>query len=241
MDNKFIHINLVNVYDDKVFTQERITGWKMHIIDCYDALYEALNEKISADSPIRFFISKSLLNETIIDAIIGMRKITDSQFNNIEDPNAFKIASYITYWWLRHKPVSIHYPGDFSLEDVKIKPNPSKTSEENEYERQKVIWQLKHINELVAVEIAITYIFDFDVSLCGSFKCKLLKVNQKEKFCFKNFEEMKDTLLRKLTYYFAYRTIAPKVIEHLLEAYTFHPAWGLTGPQWETAKEEGNI
>ena len=43
---------------------------------------------------------------------------------------------------------------------------------------------------------------------------------------------------RKLTYYFAYRALAPKMIEHILEAYTFHPAWGLTGPHWSGDLQE---
>lgn len=41
-------------------------------------------------------------------------------------------------------------------------------------------------------------------------------------------------MMQKLTYYFTYRAIAPKVIEHMLEGYAFHPAWGLTGPHWNT-------
>ena len=38
----------------------------------------------------------SLLEETVVDAVIGMRKIVNSDNNFVEEPNAFKIAAYLT-------------------------------------------------------------------------------------------------------------------------------------------------
>ena len=66
----------------------------------------------------------------------------------------------------------------------------------------------------------------------------MVKAKEKENFSFTDFEEMRETILKKLTYYFSYRAITPKVIEHILEAYTFHPAWGLTGAHWNKKEEE---
>lgn len=87
--------------------------------------------------------------------------------------------------------------------------------------------------------MAATYIFDFSNVLCNNGHCELIKQKESNNFCFANFDEMRDIILSKLTYYFSYRALAPKTIEHFLEGYTFHPAWGLTGAQWADAQQEG--
>lgn len=236
MREKFVYYDYVNIYDN-IFTEERLYEWKQHIVESYRAVYTNLKEKIDYDSPIQFNVSISLLDEVITDAVIGMRKITDSAFNSVEDPNAFKIAAYLSYWWLRHKPVSVHYPENYRLEDVHIKIDKTLSDEENEEARQKLIWRLKHINELVAVQMVVTYIFDLDKKVCGILECTKLKHNEGANFNFSDYDEMLEIFLMKLTYYFSYRAIAPKMIEHLLEAYTFHPAWCLTGAQWNLDDE----
>ena len=228
--DRFVYIAPVDIYDENVFTHKRINEWKNHLLDSYEDVFKGLKNRINSNFPIKFSLSKSLLDEIIIDAVIDMRKITDSHFNSIEDPNSFKIAAYLSYWWLRHKPISVLYSNSKGLEDIELSEQYAGNDEE--YSKQKLIWQLKHVNELVAVQIVCTYIFDFDTVLCGKVKCALIKRKEGERFCFEDFDEMKDVILKKLTYYFAYRTITPKTIEHILEGYTFHPAWGLTGPQW---------
>ena len=238
MSENFVFLKLVNVFDEKVFTKERSQEWKNHMINSYEDIFQGLKVKLGSDAnTIGFAINKSLVDEVIIDAIVGMRKITDSKYTSIEDPNAFKIISYLAYWWLRHKPVSVHFKIGFNINDIKISGNFD-TPEQKEYERQKLIWQLKHVNELVAVQMVATYIFNFEKILCDDKNCAKIKSKEQENFCFKDFDEMKDVILKKLTYYFSYRALAPKMIEHILEGYTLHPAWGLTGAQWASAKEE---
>ncbi len=242
MSNQFVFLSPITVYDDKIFTEERAKGWKKHIRMAYDSIYNGLDDKLDNSTKVDFFVCKSLVDEVVVDAIIGMRKITDSRYNSIEDPNAFKIISYLTYWWLRHKPVSLHYGCDISLEDIVLKPTEELSAlspEKQEEERQKVIWQLKHVNELIAVQMTLAYIFNFEKPICTSSTCRMIKRKEKENFCFESFEEMQEVLVKKLTYYFSYRTVAPKIIEHILEGYTFHPAWGLTGPQWDSEKVDG--
>lgn len=238
-NSKFVFLSKVNVFDENVFTRERTDEWYDHIVDSYKFVFEEFTSQLTRDTFIRFFLCGSLLEEVIVDAIIGMRKITDSEFNSIEDPNSFKIISYLAYWWMRHKPASIHYPADYSLDDVQIIRNPDMSDEEYEYCRQKMIWRLKHINELVAVQMVATYIFDFDKVICSNIECERVKQLENDNFCFADYDEMRDVVLQKLLYYFSYRTIAPKVIEHILEGYTLHPAWGLTGKQWAVARQEG--
>ena len=236
MENDHVYYGYLDIYDDHIFTQNRINEWKQHLLNCYEDIYNGLTNKLDHECPVCFNLSLSLFDEVIVDAVIGMRKIVNSLNNTVEDPNAFKIAAYLSYWWLRHKPVSVHYPADYRLEYVHVANTEELNGEAIQKEDQKLCWQLKHINELVAVQIVSTYIFDFDNVICGNGICKQVKHKEKEKFEFASFEEMRDELLKKLTYYFSYRAIAPKIIEHILEAYTLHPAWGLTGRLW--AKKE---
>lgn len=238
MSDKYIYYDYLDIYDDKIFTEKRVNDWKQHLLNCYVDIYKGLQSKLDLDSPVCFNLSLSLLDEVLVDAVIGMRKIVDSENNTVDNPNAFKVAAYLSYWWLRHKPVYLHYPTGYRLEGVHVKDKDLMSDEEGEKKSRDLCWQLKHINELVAVQIVITYIFNMENTVCGDATCAMVRAKEKERFCFSDFEEMREGVLRKLTYYFSYRTIAPKVIEHMLEAYTFHPAWGLSGPHWNVQKEE---
>lgn len=230
--NRPVYYDYLDIYDDKVFTHERVNMWKSHLCDCYEDVYKGLKAKLDYSSPINFNLSISMLDEVLVDAVIGMRKVVTSDNNSVEDPNTFKIAAYLSYWWLRHKPVYLHYPIGFRLEAVEVKEEIAENVQERERLKKELCWQLKHINELVAVQIVSTYIFNFEREICGRADCRRIKSIEKDKFRFANFDEMRDDILKKLTYYFSYRAIAPKVIEHMLEAYTFHPAWDLTGTHW---------
>lgn len=238
MENTHIYYDYLDIYDDKIFTKKRVNEWKQHLLDCYEDVYKGLKSKLDYESPVCFNLSISLLDEVLVDAVIGMKKIISSENNLVEDPNPFKIAAYLSYWWLRHKPVYLHYPIGYRLEDVKVNADTPMSEEEREKKCRDFCWQLKHINELVAVQIVSTYIFNFERIICDKPIFTVIKLKEKEKLCFSNFEEMRDDILKKLTYYFSYRAIAPKMIEHLLEAYTFHPAWGLTGPHWKKESKE---
>lgn len=234
----FVYLETINVSDPKVFNNDWISYWENHILNCYEDIFLPLKDKIALECPIKLAINVSLLEETVVDAIIGMRKIVDSRYNSIEEPNVFKVISYLAYWWLRHKPASVYTSKDCLIENVKLHGFENENAKTREHERQKLAWQLKHINELVAVQMICTAIFDFDNTLCDGQHCAYLKKTDPVSFTFDDFDDMKETLLKKLTYYLSYRTITPKVIEHILEGYTFHPAWGLTGEQWKREKEE---
>lgn len=232
MSENIVFFDYINVCDDDKFTEARVNEWRMQLKNAYADVYNKMKSIISHESPIQFFISRSLLDEVLVDAVIGMRKITTSENNSVEDPNAFKVAAYLSYWWLRHKPVSLHYPKGYRIEDVAINRPDNIGDEEYEEDRKKFSWRLKHINEIVAVQFVSTYIFDFSKVVCDDKICLKVKKREEDNFCFEDFEDMRRVLLNKLIYYFSYRAIAPKMIEHMLEAYTFHPAWGLTGSHW---------
>lgn len=239
MNEKYIFYDYVDVYDDKIFTKDRANEWRSYIVDAYKSVYTEMKAKLDMSVPIQLSVNKSLLEESIIDAIIGMRKIIDSKNNSVEDPNSFKVISYLSYWWLRHKPICVHYPKDYNIRNIIIKRCEKECDDVYEKRRMNTIWQLKHMNELVAVHMVLHYIFDFDTVVCDDKRCKKINKLNNGNLCFTNFDDMYKALQKKLTYYFSYRTLAPKVIEHILEGYTFHPAWGLTGQHWisESNKE----
>lgn len=219
---------------NRYFTKERISDWERKLVVAYRDVYSRIKKQLNPDSPISFNISYSLLHEAVIDAVIGLRKITVSKNNSVDKPNAFKIAAYLSYWWLRHQPVSLHFPKKYKLEDAMFSDLclKGKNSKEIEEANEILRWRLKHINELVAVQFVTTYIFQFDVVTCGWPQERIVKIKQKDEFAFDGFLHMQREMIKKLTYYFAYRAIAPKVIEQILESYTFHPAWRLTGKLW---------
>lgn len=234
MQKNPVYFDFVDVADEKVFTKQRMREWEKNLRDAYVDVLEAMQAKISKESPIQFFINISLLEETVVDAVIGMRKIVNSDNNFVEEPNAFKIVAYLTYWWLRHKPISTHFPEDFRLEYVKISDAQGVSDEVVQGECRRLAWQLKHINEYVAAQFALTYIFDFDREICRACDYKRIQKADGNKVVFEDFDDMRDKMFDKFIYYLSYRAITPKVIEHMLEAYTFHPAWGLTGSHWNT-------
>lgn len=234
MQKNPVYFGFVDVADERVFTKQWMREWERNLRDAYSDVLDEFQSKMSKESPIQFFMNFSLLEETVVDAVIGMRKIVNSDNNSVEEPNAFKIAAYLTYWFLRHKPISTHFPENFRLEYVKVQNTQNLSEEDMKTECRRFAWQLKHINEYVAAQFAMTYIFDFDKEICGKSDCKRIHKMNGNKMVFDDFDDMKNAMFDKFIYYLSYRAVAPKVIEHILEAYTFHPAWELTGAHWNT-------
>ena len=225
-----MRIESVDIFNS-FFTKKRIANWIAHLANCSMEMADYLTSKVDPQYGVQYFLNEALLKEVVGDAIVGMRKIIDTTPHPVEEPNAFKIAAYLSYWFIRHKPISILYPPKVDLDRIEIAAG---ITSDPKY----LSWQLKHINESVAVNIATSFIFDFESVLCDEKQCeKIKKKNQAEGmscFVFDNYTQQRSVMLQKLTYYFTYRAIAPKIIEHLLEGFAFHPAWNLTGPHWRT-------
>ena len=118
----YIRYDEVKVFDGDFFTEEKALVWKDHLLNCYEAVRQELDDQLDFSCEIEFYINIALLQETFYDAIIGMRKIVSSDNNKIERPNSFKVAAYISCWWLRHKPAWFHYGSDFDYNsDVRSK------------------------------------------------------------------------------------------------------------------------
>lgn len=99
MQKNPVYFGFVDVADEKVFTKQRMREWEMNLRNAYADVLDEMQAKMSKESPIQFFMNFSLLEETVVDVVIGMRKIVNSDNNSVEEPNAFKIAAYLTYWF----------------------------------------------------------------------------------------------------------------------------------------------
>lgn len=230
-----MRIEYVQITNEEFFTEERLQEWRVFIAKCCTNICEGMMAKVAPECHITYFCSMSLLEEVIGDAVIGMAKIIDKTPHPIERPNAFKVAAYLAYWFLRHKPISVIYPRGIDLDDIRVAAGC-------DTDAGYLGWQLKHINEAVAVDMVTSFLFDFEKEVCTQKQCEKIKrenvIDGEPAFTFDTFEQQRKIMMQKLTYYFAYRAIAPKVIEHVLEGYAFHPAWGMTGAHWATSMEE---
>lgn len=207
-----VKVSHVTITNDDFFTKDRLCEWRVFVAKCSHDVCEGLMGKVDPVNQISYFLSEALINEVIGDAVIGMTKIITRTPHQVEHPNAFKIAAYLSYWFLRHKPISILYPKTTDLNSIKL---ASGCKGDPEY----LSWQLKHINEAVAVNIVTTFIFNFNEELCSAKECKKIKKKNmfdgNPAFDFDSYNHQRRIMLQKLTYYFTYRAIAPKVIEHI--------------------------
>lgn len=87
-------------------------------------------------------INESILSEVIIDYFSDIERLKD--FHNIEKVNYIKVASYLSYWIIRRKPLQY-----YNIPEDKI-------LNEKHYLRRMLV----EINELFAYNIIISTVFD---------------------------------------------------------------------------------
>lgn len=219
------------VLDDNFFTEEKFREWYNMLLDFSEASINLLREETGNIMGISYEVNTVLLREVVYDAIIGLKTIVDSDNNEVKEPNAFKIASYLGYWFLRHKPILFRVEKNLNIDEIVFGNNAA------EADRNDIIVDIKHMNELVVARFLLRYIFQIDSSrpLCTPLKFKSIKA--RGCIYFDNFPDMLETIYAKLKYHLTYRDIAPKTIEHFLEAYTLHPYLPYTCDLWNSSGE----
>lgn len=231
MNEGRIYFDKLAVADD-IFTKEKMLSWEQDLMESYESILKMFLSKMDPESPVAFAMNPSLLDDAIVDAVLGLKKITQSTNNTVDEPNTFKIVAYVTYWFLRHKPIQIFLTSGAWVEDVTV----ANSKDYNEIELQEannvLAWKIKHINEYVAVTFALSNVFNYDIKIFNDKDFNRIKTVQADRIPFDSFEEMTDALVDKLIYYLSYRAIAPKIIEHFLEGYTYYPNYGLTDEHW---------
>lgn len=226
----------LKVLDEGFFNKALFAKWYNDLYNCTKITLKEFKKTLGNVEGFYYQLNPTMLEEVVYDAIIGLRKIVLSENNDVTEPNPFKIASHLGYWFIRHKPIMFcQWRNDFKLEELKFKDE----IENDEERKMAAIWEIKHINEIVATTFMIRYIFNINNEsniVCG--KKSLKKVQDRGNFYFKDFNELGDAVLDKLKYHVSYRCITPEVIEHFLEGYTLHPIWELTANLWEAEENE---
>lgn len=215
------------VLDDEFFTETLFKEWYNTLLIFSGETINELRERTGNISDIVYEINTVLLKEVVYDAMIGLKTIVISENNEVKKPNPFKIAAYLGYWFLRHKPIIFRVKTDIDIDNIVF---PSDLSLQ---QKRNVISDMKHLNEVTVTNFLLSYIFDIGQKPVCKTLC-LRAVKSKGNFGFTNFEEMLEVIYKKLRYYLTYRTITPKTIEHFLEAYTLHPYLPYTCDLWKT-------
>lgn len=219
------------VLDNDFFTENRFIEWYNMMLSFSEATINELREQTGNIRGVAYEINTVLLQEVVYDAMIGLKTIVVSENNKVCAPNPFKIASYLGYWFLRHKPILFRVENNLKVDELVF------ADDMDAEERERIIFEMKHLNEVTVANFLLRYIFKVESAkpLCSNLRFKFIK--SKGCIYFTSFKEMLATIYEKLTYHLTYRDISPKIIEHFLEAYTLHPYMPYTCDLWNTEEE----
>lgn len=222
----------LDVFNGDFFTEDRFKEWYNMLLNFAGESLNLIREEIGNVRGISYEINSVLLREVVYDAMIGLRTIVVSENNYVDAPNPFKIAAYLGYWFLRHKPIIFRVEKNFDIDKIEF------LTDVDEADRYDIIVDMKHMNEVTVARFLLRYIFKLEDSkpLCNNRKFKSIK--SKGCIYFDSFPDMLDTIYEKLKYHLTYRDISPKTIEHFLEAYTLHPYMPYTCDLWNTSGEK---
>ena len=222
------------VLDNDFFNQELFAKWYNELYLCTKKVLGQFKKELGNIEGFGYQINPIILREVVYDAIIGLKKIVLSENNEVVRPNPFKISAHLGYWFIRHKPIMFcQWDDDYKLENTRFKDK----IEDDQELKLTTIWEVKHINEVVAATFMIRYIFATDKKVVCS-NTNLKKLKNTGNFYFEDFNELGNAVIDKLKYHITYRCITPEILEHFLEGYTLHPIWDLTAKLWEADEEE---
>lgn len=156
MANKSVIIKDLPVLDNDFFTETRFKEWYNMLLCFAVETRNVLCDEIGNIDGLDFEINQVLLREVIYDAMIGLKTIVVSKNNDIEAPNPFKIAAYLGYWFLRHKPIIFRVDKNFDIENIIFPPSI------NNEQRKYLIYKIKHLNEVAVTNFLLRYIFRTD-------------------------------------------------------------------------------
>ena len=181
MNEGRIYFDKLAVADD-IFTKEKMLSWEQDLMESYESILKMFLSEMDPESPVAFAMNPSLLDDAIVDAVLGLKKITQSTNNTVDEPNTFKIVAYVTYWFLRHKPIQIFLTSGAWVEDVTV----ANSKDYNEIELQEannvLAWKIKHINEYVAVTFALSNVFNYDIKIFNDKDFNRIKTVQADRF-----------------------------------------------------------
>lgn len=223
-------LDVLDEGDQSFFNKSLFKDWTNKLYEFSYSTIEILREEIGNVEGVSFEINYTLLQEVVYDAIIGLKTIVVSKNNTVEAPNPFKIAAYLAYWFVRHKPIIFRAENKVRVDDLQF---ASYVDEEN---RKAAIVEMKHLNEVAVARFMLSYIFRVNCKKPVCEDSRICHLQKKGKLYFDSFGDMFDAVYDKLVYHLTYREISPKILEHFLEAYTLHPYLPYTTDLWNTER-----
>lgn len=211
MDNWFKdHEERLGKSDRKVSFQQKFEITYKKILSSIDRQVKAINEQLSskkASKKINVQVSEMLLKQSLIDAFDDLARLT--QYHITDDPNPIKEMAYISYWFIKRKPIVI-------MNEEAIFSN-----EINDMFKMR----LEFLNEEFCIRLLIGAIFP-NYTIKKEFESyKDIANNQIRVF------------KRSLLYYLVYRLDSPKSLESILLSMTILPTWEIEPIIWANLDE----
>lgn len=207
-------ISKISVSDEE-FSAKEIENWEWRLLNTYRGILSEILDNKDPSSAIAFAINPSLLDDSIINAVIELKKITNSAGVKCE-PNPIRIVAHIMYWFLRLKPIQIFCAPDTWIEDAVVKDSSNYNKEDLEKANQDLVWRIKHINEYVALTFAFSNIFDYEKIALAEEDFKSFIGSQNRRSPFGSINETLDSIVNKLLYIVSYKSITPETLEYFL-------------------------
>lgn len=160
---------------------------------------------------IRLRLSGMLLKQSLIDAYDDLMRLKD--YHLTTDPSPLKEMSYIVFWLLRHKPITLESDEDI-INNAAI----------SEMVRTRILF----INESFCVYLLLMAAFPSRKMRDGCTQC--VDEGKMQLNYFKKF----------LLYYLVYRLDSPKSLEAILLGITIFPVWEVDPVIWSTPQDPVN-
>lgn len=183
--------------------------------DTYSTILEAAheyNQKVNAMTTekagvsVKFLISENLLKQALIDAFDDLMRLKD--YHVTTDPNRLKEMSYIVFWFLRHKPISLEDESVVYCEKL------------NDIAKARLLF----VNESFCIKLLVGAAFPGNTKRTNCVAC--VSEGDTQLKYFKKF----------LLYYLVYRVDSPKSIEAILMGTTIFPIWEVDPVIWSTPR-----
>lgn len=85
MSNGRVYFDILKVADE-TFTKEKMLSWEQDLMTAYKSILDMIENEMDPVCHIGFAINPFLLDDAIVDAVLGLKKITQSTNNTNADP-----------------------------------------------------------------------------------------------------------------------------------------------------------
>lgn len=205
---------------DEIFTVDKMVRWESMLLSAYKSILDEILDTMDPACTIHTAMNISLLDDSIINAVLDLKKIVYSS-NHKNEPNRIKKVAYIVYWFLRLKPIQIFCPRGEWIEDVFVKDSSKYSKEDFDKANNVLAWKIKHVNEYSALTFALFCIINYEKLTLSEQDYKTTVKGQSKRTQFNSIDEMIDTITNNLLYILSYKCFSPETLEYFLIGCTY--------------------